>query len=184
MEPGENPGRIGHCECEALFMMSLASKDAEKAKSRDDAESGYLLCGLASERGLTNMFWNIRQNTNVFCADFCLKGICAEKTLKTRRELWIRNNRKYNYKIKSIGAARHIPFLPTENASHSPATQPAIRTDSIACFAFARFTPWARDAAEALRTQQAESRIAAAASFLTRKTITDISSTGSMKSLT
>lgn len=45
MEPGENPGRIGHCECGALFMMSLASEDAEKAKSRYDAESGYLLCG-------------------------------------------------------------------------------------------------------------------------------------------
>lgn len=43
MEPGENPGRTGHCECGAFFIKSLAhSREDER---RDDAESGYLLRG-------------------------------------------------------------------------------------------------------------------------------------------
>ena len=44
MEPGENPGRTGHCECGAFFI-NVIGIITEKTKRRDDAKSGYLLCG-------------------------------------------------------------------------------------------------------------------------------------------
>ena len=74
MESGENPGRAGHCECGALFIKPLAPKGAEKAKSSNDAESGYLLCGRSLlDEVFLYCFGNIRQNIGLFCTDiFCL----------------------------------------------------------------------------------------------------------------
>lgn len=67
MEPGANPGRAGHCEGGALFIKSLAT--AEKTKRREDAKSGYLLCGNASGKGLYSEVLEISAQNACFCAD-------------------------------------------------------------------------------------------------------------------
>ena len=70
MEPGENPGRSGHCECGVFFMRALPSVigDSREDEKRGDAESGYLLCEFASSRAL--YCFERRQNVFSFCRRF------------------------------------------------------------------------------------------------------------------